>query len=71
MERGGYISSNLNWDIHVNRVAASANKSLGMIRCNVRTKSPKIREMAYKTIVRPHLEYASVLWDTHTMEQTP
>ena len=71
MERGGYISSNLNWVIHVNRVAASANKSLGFIRRNVRTKSSKIREKAYKTIVRPQLEYASVLWDTHIVEQTP
>ena len=52
------IYSNLNWNTHVNRVAASANKSLGFIRCNIKTRSPKIREMAYKTFVHLQPEYA-------------
>ena len=60
------IFSNLNWNTHVNR----ANTSLEFIRRNVKTKSPKIREMAYKILVRPQLEYASEVWDPHTKEQT-
>ena len=46
------------------------NWSLGFIRRNVKTKSPQIREMAYQSIVRPQLEYASAVWDPHTDELT-
>ena len=54
----------------MNRVAARANKSLGFIRHNVKTKSPQIRGMAHKTLVRPQQEYASAGWDPHTKEQS-
>ena len=48
---------------HVDRITANANRSLGFIRRNVKTKSPQIREMAYQSLVRPQLEYASAVWD--------
>ena len=60
------ISSNLSWNTHVDRVTANANPSLGFIKRNVKTKSPKVREMDYQTLVRPQLEYASAIWDPHT-----
>ena len=64
------ISSNLKWSTHVDRITANANRSLGFIRRNVKTKSPQIREMAYQSLVRPQLEYASEIWDHHTDELT-
>ena len=33
--------------------------SLGFIKHNIKTKHPGVPEAAYKTIVRPQLEYAS------------
>ena len=60
------ISSNLKWNTHVDRITANANRSLGFIRRNVKTKSPQIREMAYQSLVRPQLEYASAVWDPHS-----
>ena len=60
------ISNNLSWNAHVNRIASNANRSLGFIIRNVKTKSPKIREMTYQTLVHPQLEYASNIWDPHT-----
>ena len=59
------ISSNLKWNTHVDRITANASRSLGFIKRNVKTKSPKIREMAYQSLVRPQLEYASSVWDPY------
>ena len=41
------ISSNLSWNTHVNRITSNANRSLGFIKRNIKTKSPQIREAAY------------------------
>ena len=62
------ISNNMSWNAHVTRVAANGNGSLGFIKRNIKTKSPKAREMTYQTPVRPQLEYASAIWDPHTKE---
>ena len=60
------ISNNMSWNAHVTRVATNVKRSLGFIKRNVKTKSPKLREMAYQTLVRLQLEYASAIWDPHT-----
>ena len=65
---GVNISSNLKWNTHVDRITAKANRSLGFNRRYVKTKSPQIREMAYRSLVRPQLEFASAVWDPHTDE---
>ena len=54
---------------HVDRVATNANRSLGFIRRNIKTKSPKVRKMAYQTLVRSQLEYASAAWDPHIKDK--
>ena len=64
------ISSNLKWNTHVDRLAANANRSLGFIRRIVKTKSPQIREIAYRSLVRPQLGYASAVWGPHSGELT-
>ena len=63
-----FISNNMSWNTLVTRVATNGNRSLGFIKRNVINKSPKVIEMAYQTIVRPQLEYASAIWDPHTKE---
>ena len=35
------ISSNLSWKTHVNRITANANRSLRLIKPNIKTKSPQ------------------------------
>ena len=60
------ISSGLTWNSHIDRVTANANRTLGFIRRNIKTKMPKVREAAYNSLVRPQLEYASAVWDPHT-----
>ena len=60
------ISSDLSWNFHVDRITGNANRTLGFIRRNIKTKMSRVRETAYNTLVRPQLEYASAVWDPHT-----
>ena len=63
---GVNISSDLNWNKHVQNVTTSASKTLNFIKRNIPTKQQNIREFAYKTLVRPQLEYCSSVWSPHT-----
>ena len=62
------IASDLSWKPHIASIANSANKSLGFLRRNLKAKSPELREIAYKAIVRPQLEYTAPVWDPHIQE---
>ena len=53
---GVKISENMSFNNHIQKICTSASRSLGFIQRNIRTKSPAIREMAYKTLVRPLVE---------------
>ena len=57
------ISSGLSWNSHIDRITVKANRTLGFLKRNIKTKQSKVREMAYNTLVRPQLEYASPIWD--------
>ena len=59
-------ASDLSFSQHVNRTTSNASKSLGYLKRNIKTKHSGIREAAYKTIVRPQLEYASPVWSPYT-----
>ena len=54
----------------MNRITSNANKSLGFIKRNIKTKHKGVREAAYKTIVSPQLEYASTTWSPYTQNQS-
>ena len=61
------ISSDLTWNSHISRIKAKANKTLGFLRRNLYPCSKQIKDMAYKTLVRPILEYSSTVWDPHVI----
>lgn len=62
---GVTISSNLNWNEHVENICGSAQRRLGLLRRKLRDAAPDIKLKAYTTFVRPNLEYASIIWDPH------
>ena len=66
------ISSNLNWNTHVNRVAVSANWSLGFIKRNVKISCPLCNVKTVPKIPRNGTQNnpASAVWDLHTKEQS-
>ena len=51
--------------IHIDNITNKANRSLGFIKRNIKTKYQKTREMAYNKLVRPQVEYASCVWDPY------
>jgi hypothetical protein len=65
---GVTLTSNLHWGEHVNNVVKSGQKSLNFVMRNLRGTTPKVREKAYISMVRPILEYASSAWDPHSQE---
>ena len=50
---GVEISSNMLFNNHIQNITTSASRSLGFHRRNIRSQNPALREMAYKTLVRP------------------
>ena len=57
---GVTITNSLSWNTHITQVISKANKVLGRI------SSPKIKQQAYKSIVRPLVEYSAAVWDPYT-----
>ncbi|XP_072043590.1 uncharacterized protein [Amphiura filiformis] len=66
---GVTIHRNLSWKPHVSNISKKSNSTLGFLRRNLRKCPPNIKEKAYKTYVRPTLEFASSVWDPHTKDQ--
>ena len=67
---GVTIARDLSWSEHINKITAKANKTLGFLRRNLKISSKSVKEIAFKTFVRPVLEYAAPVWDPHTAKET-
>lgn len=63
---GVTISADLRWNEHVLNIKNKAIRKLGYLRRSLRTCPPDIKLLAYKTFLRPLLEYASIVWDPYT-----
>ena len=62
---GVTISGDLRWNTHITNITNKANATLAVLKRNVRTSSKTLKETAYKSLVRPQMEYCSPLWDPH------
>ena len=65
---GVTISKDLSWNIHINNNTCTANKTLGSVKRNVVTKNNDIKTIAYNSLVRPQVEYASAVLSPYTKE---
>ena len=60
------LSDNLKWNTHIQNICGKANRSLGFVRRNLHSCSQTTKLEAYRSLVRPLLEYASSVWDPYT-----
>ena len=56
-------SDNMRWNEHVNNICKKANISLGLLRRILNGCNPKVKDTAYRTLIRPKLEYACSAWN--------
>ena len=61
------LQSNLKWNKHINNITSKGNQTLDFLRRNLKVNSQKIKDHAYKALVRPKLEYSS--WDPSLSNQ--
>jgi Reverse transcriptase (RNA-dependent DNA polymerase) len=66
---GLHITNELNWNQHINSVINKANKVLYVTKLALGRSSTAVKVAAYKTIVRPLVEYSSSVWDPHQSGQ--
>ena len=63
---GIHLSNTLNWTAQTKVASTKAQQTLGVIRRNLNKCSTHIKAVAYRSLVRPILEYASAAWDPHS-----
>ena len=62
---GVELTSKLTWNAHISSKISKANSVLGFLRRNLTQCPQSVKEQAYFTLVRPHVEYACTAWDPH------
>ena len=69
---GVTIQSKLNWKPHnyIHNITKKASSVRAFLQRNLSNCHRPVNEQAYKTYVRPILEYSSTVWDPHTKELT-
>ena len=51
---------------HVSAISSRATKTFGFLRQNLSLVSRETKESAYKTLMRPKMEYAAPVWNPYT-----
>ena len=59
------ITDNLDWGQHVSEISCKATKTMDFLRRNLALAPRHTKEVAYKTLVRPQLEYATPIWNLY------
>jgi len=62
---GVELNNKLSWANHIKNVTSRANQILGLLRRNLYSCTPAVKAVAYKTLVRPRLEYCASIWDPY------
>ena len=64
------ITDDLEWGQHISEISCKATKTLGFLRRNLALAPRHTKEVAYKTLVCPQLEYAAPIWHPYNETET-
>ena len=64
------ITDNLDRGQHISEITCKATKTLGFLRRSLALTPRHTKAVAYKTLVRPQLEYAAPIWRPYNETQT-
>jgi len=64
------ISKDMRWTRHIDTITAKANSKLGFVKRNININNRAVKAQAYKSLVRPVLEYSQAVWDPYTASDT-
>ena len=59
------LNHKLSWNPHITQLCNKANRLLGFLHRNLKTSPKHFKEMAYKQLILPVLQYCSTIWDPH------
>ena len=63
------ITDDLDWAQHISEISFKATKKLGFLRRKLELAPRHTKEVAYKTLFRPKLEYAVPIWHLYHYTQ--
>ena len=66
---GVEMQSNMKFDRHIVNMCNKATRTFNMLRRNLHHCSPQIKEISYKALIRPILEYSAAVWDPHRLKE--
>ena len=73
---GIQLTCDLSWSCHITTIYSKTRRLIGLLYRQFHLCAPETALRLYKTFIRPHLEYASVVWDPYlakdiqSLEQT-
>ena len=62
---GVLLHNSMSWTKHIQEVINKVSKTLNFVKRTLYQCEPSVNVAAYITLVRPILEYASIVWDPH------
>ena len=63
---GIHSHKSLSWNHHINSISNKANSTGAFFQRNIYKCPRKTKELCYMTLVRPIVEYSSIIWDPLT-----
>ena len=63
------MNGSLDWGQHISEITPKATRTLGFLRRNLTFAPRETKAAAYKTLIRPQLEYAVPIWHPYVKTQ--